>query len=231
MDQPVNGKTTVVLTGATAGIGRALAHALAARDVVVLGCGRDPTALAELRAALGPPHAFAAVDIARPDDVQRWADDILAAHGAPDLLVNCAAVINPLAPLWQQSAADIDRVVDINLKGTISTIRAFVPAMIARGRGVIVNFSSGWGQSVDPDVTPYCATKWAIEGLTRGLALELPAGLAAVALSPGVVDTAMLRACLPDVAAPTPEAWARLAAPQLLALDRRHNGRSITISD
>jgi NAD(P)-dependent dehydrogenase (short-subunit alcohol dehydrogenase family) len=63
---------------------------------------------------------------------------------------------------------------------------------------VIVNLSSGWGRSVSPEVAPYCATKWAIEGLTQAFAKELPEGLAAVALNPGVIDTDMLRLAFGD---------------------------------
>ena len=88
-----------------------------------------------------------------------------------------------------------------NIKGVASVIRYFTPAMIDRGTGVIVNFSSGWGRSTSPEVAPYCATKWAIEGLTGALSQELPAGLAAVALNPGVIDTDMqadLRQASPD---------------------------------
>jgi len=63
-----------------------------------------------------------------------------------------------------------------------------VPAMVRRGQGVIVNFSSGWGRSTDAGVAPYCATKWAIEGLTQALAQELPPGMAAVPLNPGIIN-------------------------------------------
>ena len=73
--------------------------------------------------------------------------------------------------------------------------------MVERGKGVIVNLSSGWGRSVSPEVAPYCATKWAIEGLTKALAEELPEGMAAVPLNPGVVDTDMLRQAYSDGAA------------------------------
>ena len=83
----------------------------------------------------------------------------------------------------------------VNVSGTLNVIRAFVPAMIAAGRGVIANLSSGWGRSTDALVGPYCASKYAIEGLTGSLAQELPRPLAAVAVSPGVIDTDMLRRC------------------------------------
>ena len=84
------------------------------------------------------------------------------------------------APLWQVPADEFSRLIDVNISGVYYVIRHFGPAMVARGRGVIVNFSSGWGRSVSPEVAPYYATKWAIEGLTRALAEELPKGMAAV---------------------------------------------------
>src|SRR5207245_166377 len=106
---------------------------------------------------------------------------------------NNAALINPNAPLWTIAAAEFDRVIDVNLKGVANVIRHLVPAMIARGSVVIVNLSSGWGRSVSAEVAPYCCTKWGIEGLTRAMAQELPQGMAAVPLNPGIIDTAMLR--------------------------------------
>jgi NAD(P)-dependent dehydrogenase (short-subunit alcohol dehydrogenase family) len=91
--------------------------------------------------------------------------------------------------------------------------------------------SSGWGRSTAPEVAPYCASKWAIEGLTQALSQELPPGLAAVALNPGVIDTDMLRSCWGESAgsSPSPEAWARKAAPFLLSLTTEHNGQALTV--
>jgi NAD(P)-dependent dehydrogenase (short-subunit alcohol dehydrogenase family) len=104
--------------------------------------------------------------------------------------------------------------------------------MIERGSGVIVNLSSGWGRSVSPEVAPYCATKWAIEGLTKALAEELPKGMAAVPLSPGTIDTDMLRTCFADTAAsyPKPAEWARKAGPFILGIGSKDNGQSLTVS-
>lgn len=101
--------------------------------------------------------------------------------------------MNRNAPLWKVPVQEFDAVIDVNIKGTANVLRHFVPAMVKAGRGIIVNFSSGWSRAVDAEVAPYCATKWAVEGLTRALALELPAGLAAVPRNPGIIDTAMLR--------------------------------------
>jgi NAD(P)-dependent dehydrogenase (short-subunit alcohol dehydrogenase family) len=102
---------------------------------------------------------------------------------------------------------------------------------VARKRGVVVNFSSGWGRSVSAEVAPYCATKYAIEGLTKALAEELPAGMAAVPLNPGIIDTDMLRSCFGADASryPSPAEWAESAVPFLLGLGPKDNGRSLSV--
>ena len=97
-----------------------------------------------------------------------------------------------------------------------------------RRRGVAVNVSSGWGHSTAPRVAPYCASKYAIEGLTGALAQELPEGLAAVPLSPGIIHTGMLDTAFGGQAAAhwKPEEWVEVAVPYLLRLGPADNGRS-----
>jgi NAD(P)-dependent dehydrogenase (short-subunit alcohol dehydrogenase family) len=221
----------IVLTGVTRGLGRALAEWFIERGHTVFGCGRSAADLDHLRRRFRPPHDFAAVDVAKPDQVQAWADRLLTKHGAPDLLLNNAAVINTNAPLWQVPADEFDRLIDINIKGVANVLRSFLPAMITQGRGVIVNFSSGWGRSTSPQVAPYCASKYAIEGLTLALAQELPDGMAAIPLNPGIIDTEMLRSCFGDEAGQYPSAteWAKRAAPFLLNLGPADNGKSLSV--
>ncbi len=174
----------IVITGVAKGLGRALTEQFIARGHRVAGCSRDAQAVQKLQERFAGDHHFSIVDVADDGKVKAWAEKVLAEFGAPDLLLNNAAIINRNAPLWQVPAGEFGRVIDINIKGVAHVIHHFVPAMIKRGRGVIVNFSSGWGRSVSAEVAPYCATKWAIEGLTKALAAELPAGLAAVPLNP-----------------------------------------------
>jgi len=223
----------IVITGVTRGLGRALADWYIANGHTVAGCGRSGPAIFDLRFAYPEPHSFDAVDVTHPVKVNLWAERVLGAIGAPDLLINNAALINTPAPLWEVPAAEMEKVVAVNILGVANVIRAFVPAMIGRGSGVIVNLSSGWGRGVSAEVAPYCATKWAIEGLTKALAEELPTGLAAVPLSPGVIDTDMLRTAFGDGASshPKPDEWARKAAPFLLGLGRKDNGRSLSVGD
>ncbi len=144
----------IVITGITRGLGRAMAERFAELGHTVAGCGRSHTAIKELETLLGKSHHVAALDVTHDQAVKAWAQDVVARFGPPDLLINNAAVINRNAALWDVPAAEFDRVVDINIKGVANVIRHFVPAMIARGRGVIVNFSSGWGRSTSPGGRP-----------------------------------------------------------------------------
>jgi NAD(P)-dependent dehydrogenase (short-subunit alcohol dehydrogenase family) len=222
----------IVITGATRGLGRALVPHFVEAGHTVWGCGRSADHVAELSQRYPRPHDFAAVDVRDAVGVAAWAEGLLREFGPPDLLVNNAALMNAPAPLWEVSDAEFAALLDVNVRGVFHVIRSFVPAMVKRGSGVIVNLSSGWGRSTSPEVAPYCATKYAIEGLTLALAQELPRGMAAVPLNPGVIDTDMLRQCWADSAGayPNAEQWAKRAAPFLVALGAKENGRSLTVS-
>ena len=224
-------KKNILITGVSRGLGRALTEEFIRLGHVVLGCGRSVKEIAPLQKQFPAPNDFSVVDVADDAQVAAWAKKVLAAHAAPDLLLNNAALINRNAPLWQVSAREFSDVIDVNIKGVANVIRHFVPAMIERRSGVIVNFSSGWGRSTDAEVAPYCATKWAIEGLTQALAQELPPGLAAVPLNPGIINTAMLQSCFADGANnyPTADEWAKTAVPFLLKINAANNGEQLTV--
>jgi NAD(P)-dependent dehydrogenase (short-subunit alcohol dehydrogenase family) len=223
----------IVITGATRGLGRALAEWAIENGHTVAGCGRSGQAIFDLRFTYSEPHSFDAVDVTLPVKVAIWSERVLGSMGVPDILVNNAGLMNTPAPLWKVPADEMGKMVSVNILGMTNVIRAFVPAMVERGSGVIVNLSSGWGRGVAPEVAPYCATKWAVEGLTKALAEELPAGMAAVPLNPGVIDTEMLRQCFGDGASSYPKAgeWARRAGPFILGLGPKDNGRSLSVGD
>jgi NAD(P)-dependent dehydrogenase (short-subunit alcohol dehydrogenase family) len=220
----------VVITGCSRGLGRAMAAEFAAAGWTIAGCARDSKALARLRAEFPAPHFLDQADVSREADVARFCAEILKRHGAPDLLLNNAAVVNHNAPLWEISAQEFSDVVDVNIKGTAAMIRHLAPAMMKRGTGVIVNFSSGWGRSTSPEVAPYCATKFAVEGLSQAVAQETDGKVAVVALNPGIINTEMLRSCFGAGAADYPDAarWAKRAVPFLMKLGAKDNGRALT---
>jgi len=224
-------RKVVLITGVTRGLGRAMAEEFARLGHTVLGCGRSAREIEKLLQKLGKPHDFYPVDVADDDAVKSWASVLLASHGPPDLLLNNAGMINANARLWEIAAREFEAVVNTNLNGVANVIRHFVPEMVKRKHGVIVNFSSGWGRATDAEVAPYCATKWAIEGLTQSLAQELPSGMAAVPLNPGIIDTDMLRSCFGGSASsyPGPVEWAKVAVPFLLKLGASDNGKPLTV--
>ena len=220
----------VVITGVSRGLGLAMTEEFVRLGHVVLGCARSRATIERLSDLFPAPHHFTSVDVSDDAQVAAWAGQVLDAAGPPDLLINNAALINENADLWEVPPEEYSRIIDANVKGPFYVIRHFLPAMIRRGSGVIVNFSSGWGRSTSPQVATYCATKWAIEGLTRALADELPAGLAAVPLNPGVIHTDMLESCFGQGAAayPSAESWAKKTVPFLLELGPRDNGKPLT---
>lgn len=228
---PTSAPKLIVITGVTRGLGRALAERFVSMGHHVLGCGRSAGEVEDLARKFGTPHDIQAVDVSDDRAVKRWAERLLAISRAPDLLINNAALMNRKAVLWEIGTEEFDAVVDVNLKGVANVIRHFCPAMVARRGGVIANLSSGWGRATAAEVAPYCATKWAIEGLTKALAQELPRGMAAVPVNPGIIDTEMLRDIFGAMAASYPSAtrWAELAAPFFLRLGPAENGKSVTV--
>ena len=227
----MSNQRTVLITGVSRGLGLAMTEAFIESGHKVAACARSAEAIAQLSKRFGDPHRFDAVDVADDQQVQSWAKRVTETVGPPDLLLNNAALVNRNASLWQVPPDEFSDVIDVNIKGVFHVIRHFLPPMIECGSGVIVNFSSGWGRSTSPEVAPYCATKWAIEGLTRALADELPRGMAAVPLNPGVIHTDMLDSCFGASAAsyPQPREWARRAVPFLLNISPRDTGEPLTV--
>ncbi len=223
---------TILVTGVTCGLGHALTHQIIAKGHTLWGCGRNSLALKKMSLQYPAPHLFRQVDVSDWTQVSAWAQRLTHSDQSPDLIINNAGIINQNAPLWEVSAVEFDTLMRINVSGPVNMIRGFLPAMIHKGHGVVVNVSSGWGRSTAPEVAPYCASKFAIEGLTRALAQELPPGLAAVTVNPGVINTAMLQSCWGDGAqnAPLPDQWAEKAVDFLLGLDATHNGQALTVT-
>ena len=221
----------IVITGASRGLGFAMTEQFIQLGHTVFGCTRNSEAVQKLEQKFGLPHNFTAVDVSNEQQVKAWVENLLTNYSPPDLIINNAGVINNLAPLWQVPSEEFSYLINVNIKGVANVIRHFVPAMIDKRSGIIVNFSSGWGRSTSPHVAPYCASKWAIEGLTQSLAQELPAGIAAIALNPGIIHTDMLDICFGESAAAytSINKWVKKAVPFLLQLKPSNNGMSLTV--
>jgi len=229
---PLLNKTRVsklaVISGCSRGLGRAMALEFSSRGWKVAGGARTVDALDVLSQKMISESFFVPLDVADPASVESFAQQVEGKFGCPDLLVNNAGLINQNAPLAQISPEEFAGVLAVNLGGIHNMIRSFVPMMENAGQGVIANFSSYWGQSTAPEVGPYCATKWGVEGLTRSLAQELPSGLAAVAFNPGVINTDMLQSTFGEQANsyPSPAEWAIDAVNRLEKLSVLDNGKT-----
>jgi 3-oxoacyl-[acyl-carrier protein] reductase len=176
----LSGRVAVV-TGASRGIGRAIAVALSDAGAVVAGC------------ALHPAPGIASCDVRVPDEVASFAEDVGKRLGPPDILVNNAGTV-ARARLDELTVEAWDDVLDANLKGTFLVTRAFLPMMRARKSGRIINIASIAGRQGTAGLGAYCAAKHGVVGLTRALAAELREdGIVANAVCPGSVDTDMLR--------------------------------------
>jgi NAD(P)-dependent dehydrogenase (short-subunit alcohol dehydrogenase family) len=185
-------RPTAIVTGGGRGIGAAVARALTARGVSVTVFARTAAQVDEVVAGRGAALAVAG-DVRREDDVARLVREHERALGPAGVLVSCAGVV--LRGLAEEVApGDFREVVDVNLTGAFLCARAVIPGMKARRRGRIVNIASISGTIGTERGSAYNASKWGLIGLTKSLAEELrPHGVQCVAVSPGSVDTDMLR--------------------------------------
>lgn len=191
--QSLDGRLAVV-TGASKGLGKQMALALAQAGATVALTARSGDLLekakAEIEAAGGKAHAFVA-DVRKEAEVSRMAAEVRAAAGAPDILINNAGV-NLRKPLHEFSLEEWRRVMETNLDSAFLCSRAFVPGMIEKKFGRIINIASTMAHVALAHRTAYCASKFGLLGMTRALALELaPHGITANAISPGPFATEM----------------------------------------
>lgn len=185
---------TVLITGASAGIGAATARAFAAAGARLLLAARRTERLeetaAELRAAHGTECRLLEMDVRDVGVVTRLLSDLPSPWDEIDVVVNNAGIGRGLSKLHEGSAADWDEMIDTNVKGLLYVTRAVVPGMVARGRGHVVNLGSVAGHEVYPGGAVYCATKHAVDAITRGLRMDLlGSGVRVTTVDPGMVET------------------------------------------
>lgn len=178
---------TALVSGGGNGLGRAMCVALSAAGVRVISVGRTLSTVTETVSELPGPGRAAVCDVSEPESVLRLAADL--ADEEVSLLVNNAGIAGPVAALTEVKATEWDDVFGVNVRGTFLMCQAFLPPMIARGDGHIVNVASVSGKRPLLRRTPYCASKMAVLGLTTTLAGEVgPLGVTVNSLSPGPVE-------------------------------------------
>jgi NAD(P)-dependent dehydrogenase (short-subunit alcohol dehydrogenase family) len=221
-----------VVTGAASGIGRALAEAFARRGLTVVAVDVERDALDTAVAAMreeGLAVEGHVVDVRRPEGLDDLARHVMATHGRVDVLCNNAGVVTPRLPVWEQPFEDLRWTTEVNLYGVANGVRAFVPHMVAAGRGHVVNTSSVAGLSTIPGGGNgvYSASKHAVVGLSETMRVELASvapDVGVTVLCPGPVpsrihDAARNRPA--GLAVPAPDSAPGLPPPDFgLTLER-----------
>ena len=181
-----------LITGATSGIGRACAIALAHAGYDIIACGRREERLVELMAALpkATKYIYLVFDVSKKDEVRAAFDSLDSKWQNIDILVNNAGNAHGLSPVQSGDTDDWDAMMDINVKGLLYVSKQVMPHMIARKSGQIINIGSIAGKEVYPNGNVYCASKHAVDALTKGMRIDLnPFGIKVIGIHPGLVDT------------------------------------------
>jgi NAD(P)-dependent dehydrogenase (short-subunit alcohol dehydrogenase family) len=182
-----------VVTGAAGGIGLALAEQLAAEGMRVVMSDVDPERLTAAAATVGGEVEAVTADVSSPEDVDALAKRTIARFGPVDVLCNNAGVTRP-GPAWELGLEEWEWLLSVNVLGVVHGIRAFVPAMLARGEpGHVVNTASIGGLLPYAGIAAYTASKYAVVGLSESLLLDLQEAGAPIGVSvlcPGPTETA-----------------------------------------
>ncbi len=186
---------TILVTGASRGIGEATARYFAAKGANVVMMARSSAALERIASDIrgsGGSVSVCTGDVAVYNDVEAAVASTVETFGGLDILLNNAGVIDPIARLADSDPDEWDKVVDINVKGVYHGLRAAIPAMLARGGGTVINISSGAATNALEGWSHYCCTKAAVLSLTACADKEYGGqGIRVVGLSPGTVATEM----------------------------------------
>lgn len=185
---------TAIITGASGGIGAAVARILAPEYAVVAGYFKNEDAAAALERALiadGYDAAICRADITDPRQTGALAEFALKRYGGIDLLVNCAGQAL-FALVCDTTDAQYERTMAVNMAGVFYSCRAVLPHMTARKQGCIINITSMWGQTGASCEAVYSASKAAVIGFSKALAKEVgPCGIAVNCVAPGLIETDM----------------------------------------
>jgi NADP-dependent 3-hydroxy acid dehydrogenase YdfG len=185
-------KKTVLITGATSGIGKATAQILAQNNFKVIICGRRSDRLSELKkelSAFTEVHALC-FDVRDKQGVFEGINSLPEEFSDVDVLINNAGNAHGLDPVQTGDVEDWDAMIDINVKGLLYVSKAIIPKMTAKESGHIINIGSTAAKEVYPNGNVYCGTKHAVDAITAGMRIDLnPFGIRVGAIHPGMVET------------------------------------------
>lgn len=182
------------ITGATSGIGLATAKALAAKKYDLVLAARNTEKLQQVKETISTTYGVQVttytLDVQKKEDIQQVVTDCLAQFGAPDVLINDAGLARGLEPYGETNEEDILQMIDTNIKGLFLMTRAFLPAMLERNKGHIVNMGSTAGLYAYAGAAVYCATKAAVKTFSDGIRIDvIDSDIKVTTIQPGIVET------------------------------------------
>ena len=183
---------TVLITGATSGIGKATAYELAKKNFRLVLCGRRKNRLIEIEKELSALTQVTSLcfDVREKEIIEQRLSSLQEDFCQIDVLINNAGNAHGLDPVETGVIEDWDAMMDINVKGLLYVSRAIIPQMTARKSGHIINIGSSAGKEVYPKGAVYCASKHAVVALTTGMRMDLnPYGIKVTSINPGLVET------------------------------------------
>jgi len=226
-------KKIAIVSGASQGMGLSMLEELIKNNYFVVGFSRNKEKIEKISKEHYKNTSLRSIDVTDYKKLEEFSKHIHNKYGTPNLIINNASIINNRSKMWEIKEEEFKEVININLIGSFNVIKAFSQEMINSNNGNIINFSSYWGKYGEANLSPYCASKFAIEGLTKSLSKELPNQMSCISFDPGSTKTAMLKKCCPDSweEAITPEVWAKIVIPYFINLNRKYNGISLNFND
>jgi NADP-dependent 3-hydroxy acid dehydrogenase YdfG len=185
-------KKIVLVTGATSGIGAATARLLAKQNFNLVICGRRKERLVNLKEELSSVTEVQAIsfDVSKKNEIREAFESLPEAWRVIDILINCAGNAHGLDPIQTGKLEDWDAMIDFNVKGLLYVCHEVIPGMVSRNGGHIINIGSIAGKEVYPNGNVYCASKFAVDALTRGMRMDLNANrIKVTSINPGLVET------------------------------------------
>lgn len=203
-----------LITGAASGIGEAMAKTLASAGAFVYICDLDEENGERVAEEIGAENAkFLKLNVAEKENCEQVAKTVLSEKSRLDILINNAG-IGHVGTILETTAEDLDKLYSVNVRGVFSLTKAFLPSMIERNYGVIINTSSIGGVVAIKDRLAYCTTKFAVVGFTKSLALDhAEQGIRANAICPGRVETPFVKKRISEYPDPD-KAYEEMAATQ-----------------
>lgn len=220
-------KKNILITGASGGLGKALAQEYLNQGHCVIGCGRSQYINIE-------SLHYASVDLTDYVQLSAWLAKVISKNDHIDLCVNCAGTLTSGRMIWEYSADETTSMIDINVIGLINLMRSVIPQMKQQGYGRFVTMASNPAGYPLEGLSLYAICKTAVEKVISLIGKELPADVIAVALYPGLINTPMLSKSIGvDAAAAyqVPDDWARQAGDAILNLRQKYQGRHISLEE